>query len=35
LELRGLDKVLGIAKEFFQMVFGGPGELIKKVDLIT
>ena len=29
-EIRGLDKVLGIAKEVFQVVPGGPGELIQK-----
>jgi hypothetical protein len=30
LELRGLDKVLGIAKEVFQVLSGGPIELIEK-----
>jgi hypothetical protein len=30
LELRGLDKVLGIAKEGFQVLSGGPIERIEK-----
>ena len=29
-EIRGLDEVLGITEELFQVVRGGPGELRKK-----